>query len=163
MRKNALFLCLVALVFAAVGCGESSTPESVAENFLTAIDNKDFDKAKTFSTEGTHKMLDLLKGFADQMPADAPKPEAKKVSKCTLDGDKGTCSYCCDEQGGESELAMVKVDGVWKADMSKETLMGGEGGLDDLGEEPGFDEVEDDASLELEVTDSTLTIEEDGM
>jgi hypothetical protein len=159
MRKNALFLCLVALVFAAVGCGDKNNPESVAEQFLTALDNKDFDKAKTFSTEETHKMLDLLKGFADQVPAaeDAAKPEAKKITECKVDGDKATCSYCCDEQGASSELALIKVNGEWKADMSKETLMGGEGAMDGMGEEPALDE---EPALELEVTDSTVTTEE---
>lgn len=164
MRKNVLFLCLVALMFAAVGCGEK--PETVAENFLTALDNKDFEKAKTFSTEGTHKMLDFLSGFAKDMP-DTPKPEPKKVTKCAVDGDKATCTYCCDDEGGESELAMVKVDGKWKADMSKETLMGGEGGLDALGDEPSFDDEVDmgdevPADLDSTVTDSTAT-EEGGM
>lgn len=154
MKKNALFLCLVALVFAAVGCGEKNSPESVAEQFLTAIDNKDFDKAKTFSTDETHKMLDILKGFAEQMPKDAPKPEAKKVTECKLDGDKGTCTYCCDEQGASSELAMVKVNGEWKADMSKETLMGGEGAMDDLGSDEPI--IEEEPVLELE-GDSSAT------
>jgi len=164
MTKNALFLCLVALVFATVGCSEEDKAKSTAEEFLTALDNKDFEKAKTFSSEETHKMLDLLKGFADQMPAaeDSAKPEAKKVTACKLEGEKGTCTYCCDEKGGSSELAMVKVNGEWKADMSKETLMGGEGAMDDMGEEPSMDEapaLEGDSTLELEVTDSAATTE----
>lgn len=160
MKKHSLLLCLVALVFAAVGCGDSNKPETVAEQFLNAIDSKDFEKAKTLSTEGTHKMLDLLKSFADQMPADAKKPDPKKVSECKVEGDKGTCTYCCDEQGGSSELAVVKVDGVWKADMSKETLMGGEGALDGMGEEPGLEE---EPSLEEAPLDSTATDTTTGM
>ncbi|CAN5340391.1 hypothetical protein BH09BAC1_BH09BAC1_11520 [soil metagenome] len=141
MKKNALFLCLVALVFAAVGCGDNKkTPEAVAEEFLTAVDDKDYDKAKTLSTEGTHQMLDLIKGFAGQMPADAKKPEPKKVKECKIEGEKGTCTYCCDEQGAESTLAVVQVNGEWKADMSKEALMGGEGGLEGMGDEPATDE-----------------------
>lgn len=155
MKKHALLLCLVALVFASVGCGDKNTPESVAENFLNAIDAKDFEKAKTYSTDGTHKMLDMIKGFADQMPADAKKPEPKKVSACKIEGEKGTCTYCCDEQGGSSELAMVQVNGEWKADMSKETLMGG-AGLEGLGDEPALDEpVTDEAPLDTPEGDTT--------
>lgn len=158
MRKNLLSFCLLAVMFAAAGCGAS--PKSAAEDFLTALDNKDFETAKTFSTEGTHKMLDFLKGFADQMPEDTTKAEAKNVTKCVLEGDKGTCTYCCDEEGGDSELAMVKIDGEWKADMSKETLMGGEGALDGLGDdEPMIDE---DLDVDVDMEDSDVTTE-DGM
>ena len=44
-----------------------------------------------------------------------------------------------------------------EADMSKETLMGGDAGMDGMGEEPALDE---EPALELEVTDSTVTTEE---
>lgn len=157
MKKNALFLCLVALVFATVGCGDAKkSPEAVAEEFLAALDAKDYDKAKTLSTSGTHQMLDLIKGFAGQMPEEDKKTEPKKVTTCAVEGEKGTCTYCCDEEGGESTLAMVQVEGEWKADMSKEALMGGEGALDGLGQDDdlGLDEPLYDESLDTPATDT---------
>lgn len=116
-----------ALVLSVVmfGCSGDS-PEKAAQAFLDAVNAKDFEKAKTLSTEDSHKMIDLIASFA--AAGEEEEAEVKKVvvKKCTVTDDKAVCDYCCDAEGKETQINLKKVDEKWLADMSKETLFGDE-------------------------------------
>ena len=131
-----------ALLIASCG-GAGNGPEKAAQAFLDAVDARDFDKAKELSTTESHKMIEMIAGFAEMAP-DTAEIEPKKVGKCELEGeDKALCTYCCDSEGAETTLNMQKVDGAWKADMSKETLFGDENPLDDINMEDLESEMND--------------------
>ena len=62
--KNLIKLGLVLLVVVSMGaCKSGGKPETVAKEFLTALNKMDYDKAKTFGTEETGKMVDMIKSW----------------------------------------------------------------------------------------------------
>lgn len=143
MKKHLLLAVAAVLSVFVFSCTDSGNgPEKTAQAFLDAVDARNFDKAKELSTAESQKMIDMIAGFAEMAP-DTMEVEAKKVSKCELEGeDKALCTYCCDSEGAETTLNMKKVEGVWKADMSKETLFGDENPLENINMEDLEEEME---------------------
>ncbi len=127
---TSLVRTLVILFFAVSifsGCSPvGDSPEKVAEKFLTALNNEDWETAEKYSTKGTHKLLDMLESFAAMADEEgAPEREKNdfKMEGCKEDGDAATCMYCCNEEGGSDEVPLLKVDGEWKVNMVKEQSM----------------------------------------
>ncbi len=116
--KKIINLILVAIVATAVVSCKKTGPEAVAKDFVMALDSKDYDKAKSLGTDDTKQMVDLIKSLAGMTP---PSDKHAKIDKmtCTVDGDKGVCSYCCTAEGVEDKVDVVRKDGKWYVDMKK--------------------------------------------
>lgn len=121
VRIAALF-ALVALLF--TSCGAGNSPAGVAENFLNAIKNLDFEKAGTYATEEAKPLLDMMKGFmtnlTDEQKAEAEKQKALplKIGKVEETGDTAKVYYTIGDQE-EQAVDLVKVDGNWKVKFDK--------------------------------------------
>lgn len=121
VRIAALF-ALVALLFAS--CGAGNSPAGVAENFLTAIKNLDFEKAATFATDEAKPLLDMMKGFmtnlTDEQKAEAEKQKTLplKIGKVEETGDTAKVYYTIGDQE-EQFVDLVKVEGNWKVKFDK--------------------------------------------
>lgn len=110
--------------FALTSCGGSS-PEAVAEKFLTAIKKADFETAKKYASPETEALL----GFAAMMPADEiekQKEEGSKVkikvvgSEISEDGTTAKVTIESTDKDGnvsEDKLDLKKIDGEWKVSM----------------------------------------------
>ncbi len=118
------FLLVPLAALAIVGCSETpKTPEDVAIAYLKAVDNDDFKSAKAYCTENTRQLLDKLQMIKDAMGQSGQSETGKgKFEKATCEGsdDKKNCTVCCDKDGAESPLVLVKQDGKWLVDMNKE-------------------------------------------
>ncbi len=135
--KNIIKLGLVLLVVVSMGaCKSGGKPETVAKEFLTALNKMDYDKAKTFGTEETGKMIDMVKAFSggdEAKLAEAKKKVEKaeiEILKTELLGDTAAvCQYKVSGIEGqdpkEDKIDLVKKDGKWLVDWKKEG-MGGE-------------------------------------
>lgn len=117
--KYPLVLTLLVGLFMLSGCGKSC-PKCNAQAFLDAVQQQDFAKAKQLSTEESHKVLDFAETLTDMAGEELRPADELKVASCEVDGDKATCTYCCDEEGEDAVLSMKNVDGVWMADLSTE-------------------------------------------
>ena len=123
MKKYVILsLLAVALTAFISSCGGvANDPESVAKAYLDAVAEMDFDKAKTFCTEETAAMLDMMKGLMGEMD-DEKKEEMKnakrEIIKSEEDGDKAVVTYETDD--GEQTIELKKVDGDWKVHQEKE-------------------------------------------
>lgn len=117
MKKIINFI-LVAIVATAVVSCKKSGPEAVAKDFVMALDSKDYDKAKSLGTDDTKAMVDLIKSLAGMAPASDKHAKIDKMD-CKVDGDKGTCTYCCTAEGAEDKVELVQKDGKWLVDMKK--------------------------------------------
>ena len=117
------------LVFSAFmfscGGGSSSNPQAVAEEFLTALSEQDYENAKELGTENTVQMISLIEGMAGMageaegedldMSMDIGEVEWGEVE---VDGDQAVVHYTA--EGQEEKLDLVKQDGKWKVEMKKE-------------------------------------------
>jgi len=80
--KRLVKVALILVAVVALGaCGSKNKPDAIAKDFLTALNQMDYDKAKTFGTEETGKMVDMMKAF---MPTDAAKVEEAKAKAKNL-------------------------------------------------------------------------------
>jgi hypothetical protein len=131
MKLTLRILSIFGFILFMASC--SHGPESVAEDFLNALEKKDFAKAKELSTPESLQIIELVEKFSALDTAKAESKTAVKVSKCELTGDKGVCTYCCNEEGKESTVNVKKVNDKWLVDMSKESLMGGQNMFDTMG------------------------------
>ena len=137
--KNLIKLGLVLLVVVSMGaCKSGGKPETVAKEFLTALNKMDYDKAKTFGTEETGKMVDMIKSFSSMGGDEAKLAEAKKktekaeieILKTEMNGDTAAvCQYKVKgiegQEPKEDKIDLVKRNGKWLVNWKKEG-MGGE-------------------------------------
>jgi hypothetical protein len=97
-------------------CGGSNPAEKAATEYLNALKNKDFDKAKTLATKETAQNLDMMKSLG----TDFGLTEVKDV-KCTVKENEATCTFCCTKDTSFKELKLKKEGDKWLAHQPKET------------------------------------------
>lgn|SRR5688500_15460719 len=114
MKK--LFFGVLSVAFLAACGGGASPAEKAATDYLNALKNKDFDKAKTLATKETAQNLDMMKSLG----TDFGLTEVKDV-KCKVEGDKATCTFCCTKDTSFKELKLQKEGDKWLAHQPKET------------------------------------------
>jgi hypothetical protein len=118
--SKALLICLSALFISS--CSTTS-PKRVAEDYLSAMYNLDFQKAKTYSTEETIQLLDMMEGFSKMMPDSQKKEPVKfKILREKVEDDYATVYYRETGKDAEQRLPMVMLDGSWKVAMGKEVI-----------------------------------------
>lgn len=126
MKKVNCFLAII-VFFTLSSCNKDLGPIPVAEQFLAAIQERDYEKAAEFSTKETVK---LLKQF-EKIEALSGEDFNQKLSKITIVSEdiqgKNAMVYF-KEEGNELEqkitLVKVKEDGSesWKVAMKKEEM-----------------------------------------
>lgn len=133
MRKKLFSFVWVALaIFTIASCGKKSDPKDVAKNFLENLKNMDYENAKKFGTPETGKMLEMLASFSSMVP-DSMKNEAKKekveIKDAKEDGDKCTVTFTSSKAPEKEEkINLVKKDGKWLVNMTKDDMGGGDAG-----------------------------------
>lgn len=133
------------LVFGMASCASKSDPKEVALNYLNALKSLDYEGAKKFSTPETGKMLDMLASFSGMLP-DSMKEQAKGIKVAIKDakeeGEKCTVTFTStDKPESEEKLNLVKKDGKWLVNSSKDDLGGG-------GEAPVETDTDDSLSVD---------------
>lgn len=115
---------LFALFFSACG-GSSDNPQDVAKDFLNALNDKDYSKAKDLGTENTAMMIGMIESMAKMAPDSLKNDEDKadmdaiEWGDTKIDGDNATCFYSTPDKK-DQKLDLKKVDGKWKVDMKKD-------------------------------------------
>ena len=131
MKKVLFSLAVVSLLALSIVSCNSNSPKASADKFLTGLYHMDYEAATSVSTEETKKMLDMMAQFSSMVP-DSAKETAKKIKVTIKDvkeeGDKATVAYTTSEDPTEKKLNMVKQNGKWMVQWSKQDTMGGEGG-----------------------------------
>lgn len=149
--KQLLFLiaCFSIVLFS---CKTGPKPEEVAANFLNAMNKQEFDTARLYCTDSTLQLIDFLKGISEMAKQEGSSfADAPPVSdvKCTVNGDKAVCTFCCDGEGKNAEIDLVKVKGIWKANISFQ-----------MPEEAAFESMLDTTYTVNEAGDSNEVIED---
>ncbi|MCB0697004.1 MAG: DUF4878 domain-containing protein [Chitinophagaceae bacterium] len=130
MRYNRFIAIFAALLMLGLASCTDNSPKAVAEKFLNAFYHKDYEKARSVSTEKTIELVNLMEQFSIQQP-DSVKQNAKLIKIEIVDvkeeGDKATVIYTASNEPGEQKLRLEKQNGKWLVSHSKQ---------DDLDEEP---------------------------
>lgn len=155
MKKLFLSLAAVAMIsFALFSCSSKSDPKDVAKNFLNALTQMDYEGAKKYGTPETGKMLEMLSSFATMMP-DSAKANARKIKidikDAKTEGDKCSVTYHNSEKKDDQVLTLVKKDGKWLVDMSKDDSMNAGEDTSMPEELPTEDSIPDTDSLKVDV------------
>ncbi|MCW3122098.1 MAG: hypothetical protein JWQ38_1590 [Flavipsychrobacter sp.] len=130
--KKILVACSTLLFVAvmALSCNKNSAKD-VATTWLTSFYHLDYETAKTISTEDTKTLIASLQQFTSMVP-DSNKKEMKKIVITVKDvkeeGDKAIAKYTTsDSPEKEQSLNLVKQNGKWLVQFSKNDQMSGAG------------------------------------
>lgn len=113
MKNLSKFFLGVFAVAILASCGGANGPEAIVKDYLTALKDKNYAKAKELGTKNTQDMLDAL----TQMNM-APEVSDVKDIKCTVEGNAATCTFCCMKE--KTEIKLVKEGEKWLIDDKKE-------------------------------------------
>jgi len=115
----------VLLAFTLQSCSSNSA-KGVADKWLTSFYHMDFDGAKKLSTDDTKKMLDMLQQIVPAAMPDSSKEQLKKtkieVKNVVEKGDAAVATYVTSDNPKDQTLHLVKKDGKWLVQSSKEDL-----------------------------------------
>ncbi len=130
MKKLLLsIITMVTITATLVSCGSKETPKDVAVNFTKELNALNYDGAKKYGTPETVKFLDMLSSFSSMVP-DSLKEINKnfKVEAIdeTINGDNAEVHIMNGDKGDE-KIQLVKINGKWLVNMTKDNSMGGEG------------------------------------
>lgn len=158
MKK--VFFSLVAvfaLAISLVSCN-SNSPKAAAEKFVNGLTHMDYEAAKSVSTEDTKKMLEMMQQLTAMMP-DSVKENAKKekvtMGKEEVNGDKATVTYTVSSDPAEKKVNLVKQNGKWLVQWSKNDASGGA----DMNTQPSTPPTNDTFAASPVTTDSNMTAE----
>jgi len=133
--KKVLNLMMVVAVCAIAFQSCKSKPsdkevQGVANDFIKAIANEDYDKAKDLATDGTDKMLEQMKMFSSMVPdslqgeMDSARAIARNATytfgETTFneEGTEATVKFTTSEAPDKEEtIVLKKVDKKWLADL----------------------------------------------
>ena len=118
--KKILGLSVAFFLFSIFACNTGPKPEEVVAAFIDAMNKQDFETARKHCTEETLKLVDFLSGIAEMAKQEGSSfADADPVSnvKCTVNGATAKCSFCCDGEGKDTEVDLVKVNNEWKVNI----------------------------------------------
>ncbi len=146
MKKHIFLFLNIAFIFCFTACSTKRSLEQTATDFLTALDKKEYAKAKSMGTDDTKQLIELLQQLQMFMPKNKQTAHIDiKKMKCEKTGDRAFCDYCCNQNGMKDRVNLVKVKDKWLVDMHKEN-----GGTSDFGRQfppppPPIEEAPNDA------------------
>ena len=136
MKKIILyFLILVAGVFQS--CQKADSPKKVAEKFLTAMSNRNYEEAGKYATKETKKLLqqlqkiDELSGLSDDL-----KPDKVTIVSEEIQGKSAVVYFKEEGNDLEQKITLKKVEvrdsqSEWQVALKKEEIR--------LNRDPGLD------------------------
>ena len=140
--KKLLFSFVSLAIIGMAGCKSSGgDPQSVLNNFLDALNKKDMQEAKKYTTNDSQGMLSMIEMGMKSMP-DSTKNEMydkknMEMSSPVIEGDKATIHVKDKVSGEGSDFVLKKESGDWKVAFDKGTLMNM---AQDKMKEKGFDQ-----------------------
>ena len=122
----------------AVSCNKNSAKD-VATTWLNGFYHMDYEAAKKVSTEDTKNLIATMQQLTGVIP-DSNKAEIKKIKITVKDvkekGDTAVATYTIsDTPGKDQTLNLIKKDGKWLVQFSKNDQMGG-GGAENNADQP---------------------------
>jgi hypothetical protein len=125
MRK--IFLIAIAAMLFLSSC-VGGDAKKVAEKWLTAFWHLDYETAEQYSTKETINILKLFKSLDDKVLSDSAMKEAQKVTvsikNIVEEGNSATVTYSTSIIPEDQTLYLVKENGQWLVQLTKEGVFG---------------------------------------
>ena len=111
-----LMICVCLVFIFAIGCGKSDSPSTVVKKFYEAVEKNDTKAIAKYSTPET---VSLLAMFGTKMQGEVAKKG--KIQKTTekINNDEAVVDVTFNN-GENSEMKLIKVNGEWKVNISME-------------------------------------------
>lgn len=133
MKKIFGATLILSLLFVS-GCQSSGNgdPKEVLSNFLTALSQKDFSKAKTLATQDSDGMISMMEMGMQSMQNNNGDAHADKmmelvknmkIGSAVIDGDKATVPVTDSKSNESTDFLLKKEKGDWKVAFDMSTLM----------------------------------------
>lgn len=133
MLKSTRIISIFTAILLFFSCGKNDSPSSITEKFLSAISKQDYEAAKTYGTDDTDRLLNIMSGFK-KMGAEPFLADAKiDVIEETITGDEAKVKVKVDGHSKDMVFDLEKEDGKWKVVMNKETINESEANIFNLG------------------------------
>jgi hypothetical protein len=125
MKRVSLLLVATFSLLVFMSCNASG-PKKVAEKWLTAFLHLNYDEAEQYSTPETINVLKLFKSLDSKTLNDSAMKEAQKITvdikKVVEDGNNATITYTSTLIPDEQTIYMVKQNGEWLVQLTKEDI-----------------------------------------
>lgn len=126
----AIAICFIVLS----GCKSAGKgdPKEVLHNFLTALSQKDFTKAKTYATQDSDGMISMMEmGMQSMQNNNGENHEDKmmelvknmKIGSAVIDGNNATVPVMDSKSNESTDFLLKKEKGNWKVAFDMSTLM----------------------------------------
>ena len=123
IRRLVLKSAILLLALALPSCSKTSTPKEVAGDFLNAVGENNYKKAKDFGTDETDRLMDMLEGFNKMMVNEESNKVAYEVISENIEGDVATVTYREKGKTGTSQtIKLIRQNGAWLVAMDKESF-----------------------------------------
>lgn len=148
-------LLILGVLFMAVSCSNSNSPEAVAEQFLNHMADANFAEAKKLCDTETASIIGMLESMGGDVDA-AGSDEKIEIVSSEIDGDTAVVKYTSSLEEGEKSLDLKKIEGEWKVSFDKENQAKEEGmeGMDDSMNH--FDEAMDELDETMNELDEAI-------
>ena len=115
MKKSLVFLILSVVLFSC----EKNTPASVAQDFVIAMNQNQFQKAKAYVDASSSGVIDEIMELIaeDEIELRKSKSIDFKVVKVEEENDKASVYYTIDEEGEQKHLHLTKINEQWKVSL----------------------------------------------
>lgn len=122
MKNLILYLNIIFLMFTVSACqSEEDKAASVAKEFLELCNEWKFEEAKKLCDDRTAALLGMAQSMASL--GNQERKEIKlSVVKSVVQGDIADVVFKDELSGKEDEVRLVKIDGVWKVSMEKDSM-----------------------------------------
>jgi len=133
MKRIFVFaLTIAVIVFSGCKSAGKGDPKEVLHNFLTALSQKDFAKAKTLATQDSDGMISMMEmgmqsmqnanqgGHADKM---MEMINNMKMGSPVINGDQATVPVTDSKSNESTDFLLKKEKGDWKVAFDMSTLM----------------------------------------
>ena len=132
--KKILVLSMTLSIIIISGCKSAGKgdPKEVLHNFLMALSQKDFSKAKTYATQDSDGMISMMQmGMQSMQNANGESHADKmmelvknmKMGSAEIDGDKATVPVTDLKSNESTDFLLKKEKGDWKVAFDMSTLM----------------------------------------
>lgn len=119
-------MCASGLALSISSCKKKPEPQEVALEFMHAIQESNFERAKEYATKESQSVIllySIFDGKRNENEREKIKNAKLKVVNHDEEGDKATVTILNSSVSSQETLHLVKEDGQWKISLTLESIL----------------------------------------